>query len=40
MPNPVAYFEIGGRDAGQLREFYAALFGLAFPTLHTRSTRR
>ena len=27
MPNPVAYFEIGGRDAGQLREFYAALFG-------------
>ena len=27
MPNPVAYFELGGRNASGLREFYASLFG-------------
>ena len=26
MPNPVSYFEIGGRDAAGLRKFYADLF--------------
>ena len=27
MPNSVAFFEIGGRDASQLGEFYKGLFG-------------
>ena len=27
MPNPVAYFEMGGRNSAKLREFYADLFG-------------
>ena len=27
MPNPVAYFELGGRHASELREFYRGLFG-------------
>ena len=27
MGNPVVYFEIGGRDAEGLREFYSELFG-------------
>ena len=27
MPNPVAYFELGGRNASELREFYKDLFG-------------
>ena len=27
MGNPVVYFELGGRDAAGLQEFYAALFG-------------
>ena len=27
MPNPVSYFEMGGRNAAKLREFYADLFG-------------
>lgn len=27
MPNPVAYFELGGRHASELREFYKSLFG-------------
>ena len=27
MPNPVAYFEIGGRNASGLKEFYASMFG-------------
>ena len=27
MPNPVSYFELGGRNAGKLREFYSELFG-------------
>ena len=26
MPNPVAYFELGGRNAANLREFYSSLF--------------
>ena len=26
MPDPVAYFELGGRDASGLKEFYASLF--------------
>ncbi len=26
MPNPVAYFELGGRNAANLREFYTDLF--------------
>ena len=26
MPNPVAYFELGGRDASKLRSFYSGLF--------------
>ena len=26
MPNPVAYFELGGRNASDLREFYTRLF--------------
>ena len=26
MPNPVAYFELGGRDASGLKEFYSSLF--------------
>ena len=26
MPNPVAYFELGGRNAAKLKEFYADLF--------------
>ena len=27
MPNPVAFFEIGGRHASELSEFYKSLFG-------------
>ena len=27
MANPVAYFEIGGRDAEELSKFYSELFG-------------
>ena len=27
MPNPVAYFELGGRNPANLREFYTNLFG-------------
>ena len=27
MPNPVAFFEIGGRDASELRDFYKGIFG-------------
>ena len=27
MPNPVAFFEIGGRQAPELTEFYSNLFG-------------
>ena len=27
MANPVAYFEIGGKNAEELREFYGELFG-------------
>ncbi len=27
MPNPVVHFEINGRDAAKLREFYGGLFG-------------
>ena len=27
MPNPVAYFELGARDAAKLRDFYSDLFG-------------
>ena len=27
MPNPVAYFELGGRNAANLKEFYSDLFG-------------
>ena len=27
MPNPVSYFELGGRNAANLREFYSELFG-------------
>ena len=27
MPNPVSYFELGGRHAAKLREFYSELFG-------------
>ena len=26
MPNPVSYFELGGRHAANLREFYSELF--------------
>ena len=26
MPNPVSYFELGGRHAAKLREFYSELF--------------
>lgn len=26
MPNPVSYFEVGGRDAAGLRKFYSDLF--------------
>ena len=26
MPNPVAYFELGGRNAANLKEFYSDLF--------------
>ncbi len=26
MPNPIAYFELGGRDAAGLRDLYANLF--------------
>ncbi len=27
MPNPVSYFELGGRNAAKLSEFYSDLFG-------------
>ena len=32
MPDPVSYFELGGQDAGKLREFYAELFGWKIQT--------
>ncbi len=32
MPDPVSYFELGGQDAGRLREFYAELFGWKIQT--------
>lgn len=32
MPEPVVHFEIAGREAGRLQQFYASLFGWEIDT--------